>query len=355
VRSPVLETIRGQTDVVSLLEASLGHPLHAYLFLGPRGTGREEAAVAFAAALFCPDGGCGECDVCRAVLANRHPDLVLVEREGAAIRVQQAAEVVRLASRTPRLAPYQVLVLVDFDLLGEAGPVLLKTIEEPPDTTIIVVTAESVPADFVTIASRCAEVRFRPLGEAEITAALREEGCDEEFAAVVARTAGGRLDRARLLRDDPGHMARIERWRELPSLIDGTGASAVKLASQLLGAADEPVEVVRRRQADELEMLKESAEAAGERSVRGVAEIEARFRREQRRVRTDELRSGLSALADVYRRRLERSLSSEPADRSSRSAVAAIELIDEAASRLVLNVNESLLLQWLLLRLGDVA
>jgi DNA polymerase-3 subunit delta' len=343
--APVLDRVVGQASAVAALRAATRAPLHAYLFVGPPGTGREEAARAFAAALFCPNGGCGTCAVCEAVLAGQHPDLVVVERQGASISVKQAAEVVRLASRTPRAAPYQVLVLVDFHLVGQAAPTLLKTIEEPPSTTVIVVTAESVPADFVTIASRCARIEFRPLAEPELVEALMREGAERATAEAVAQVAEGRLDRARLLVGDPGLSARVARWRELPSRLDGTGATAAIAAAELVAAANEPVEVVKARQAAELEELAEHAKSVGERGVPGRADIEARHRREQRRVRTDELRAGLATLAGLYRGRLD----SGPTE--ARSAIHAIELIDEAAERLTLNVNDTLLLEWLLVRL----
>lgn len=342
---PVLERIVGQQAAVRALAAAADHPLHAYLFVGPPGTGRELAARCFAAALFCPEGGCGRCPVCTDTLAGRHPDLVVVERQGASISVRQASEVVRLASRTPRLAPYQVLVLLDFHLIGLAAPTLLKTIEEPPPTTVIVVTAESVPADFVTIASRCARVDFRPLAEADVVEALVGEGAERSLAEAVAEAAGGRLDRARVLLGDPGFSERIAAWRELPSHLDGTGATAARLAAELLEQAASPVEAVKVRQAAELDQLAAEAKAAGERSIPGRAEIEARHRREQRRVRTDDLRAGLTTLAGVYRSRL---TGSAP---SRKAAVSAIGLLDEAGARLSLNVNESLLLEWLLVEL----
>lgn len=343
--APVLERIVGQPAALRLLQASVRSPLHAYLFVGPPGTGKREAAAAFAAALFCPDGGCGACTVCTETLAGRHPDLVVVERQGASISVPQATEVVRLASRSPRAARFQVLVLVDFHLVGAAAPTLLKTIEEPPASTVIVVTAESVPADFVTIASRCARVEFRPLGESDLVDALVADGHDRATATAVAQAAQGRLDRARLLVADARFAERLARWRAVPGLLDGTGATVVRIAEELLEAANEPVEVVKSRQAAELERLAEAATQSGERGVPGRSEIEARHRREQRRVRTDELRAGLAALAGVYRLRLP---SGGP---SARHAVRAVELIDEAAGRLGRNVSEPLLLQWLLVEL----
>ena len=124
-KAPVLDRVKGQPEVVRTLRGSLVAPLHAYLFIGPPGTGRQEAAVAFAAALLCPNGGCGKCPSCEEALAGRHPDLAVTERVGATILVPQAQEVVRMALRTPRAARYQVLVLVDFDLVEEAAPVLL--------------------------------------------------------------------------------------------------------------------------------------------------------------------------------------------------------------------------------------
>lgn len=346
--APVFQRIIGQPAAVRLLAASVASPLHAYLFIGPPGTGREEAAVCFAAALFCPQGGCGVCAVCRETLARRHPDLVVVEREGAAISVPQAAEVARLALRTPRAAPYQVLVLVEFHLLGQAAPTLLKTIEEPPPSTVIIVTAESVPPDFVTIASRCARVEFRPLGESDLVEALVQDSVDRQTAEAVAKAAHGRLDRARLLVDDAGFAARIARWRELPTRLDGTGATAARLAAELVAGANEPVEVVKARQAAAAQERAATAKATGERPL-PARELEARERREQRRARTDELRAGLATLQATYCERLG---ASAPV---ARAAVRAIELIDEAGRRLTLNVNESLLLEWLTLELDRLA
>ncbi len=349
--APVLERIVGQPRAVRQLEASLQAPVHAYLFLGPAGTGKREAALSFAAALTCPNGGCGTCPSCREALAGRHPDVVVVERQGASIRVGEAQEVVALALRTPRAARYQVLVLVDFHLVEQAAPVLLKTIEEPPDTTVVVVLAENVPPEMVTIASRCVPVHFDPLASADVANVLVREGADAATAAAVADVAGGRLDRARLLVGEEGFAERLERWRSVPLRLDGTGATVVQLAEELTAAAAEPVEAVKRRQEAEMADLAAQAERLGERSVPGRSLIDDRHRREQRRVRTDEMRAGMAALASVYRGRLEGS----PPPAGVSAALRAVELLAEAAERLTRNVNELLLLEWLLLRLDSLA
>lgn len=349
--APVLDRVAGQPRAVHLLDASLKAPVHAYLFLGPAGTGKREAGLAFAAALTCPNGGCGTCTSCIEALSGRHPDIVVVERQGASIRVGEAQEVVALALRTPRVAPYHVLILVDFHLVEQAAPVLLKTIEEPPDTTIVLVLAENVPPELVTIASRCVVVHFDPLARADVESVLVREGADPVTAAAVADVAGGRLDRARLLANEEGFAERLELWRSVPLRLDGTGATVVRLAEELSAAAAEPVEAVKRRQEAEMTELAAQAERLGERSVPGRSLIDDRHRREQRRVRADELRAGMATLATVYRGRLEGS----PTSAGVSASLRAVELLAEATERLTRNVNELLLLEWLLLRLDSLA
>ena len=92
--------------------------------------------------------------------------------KGAAISIDTAREVTRLASTSPFEATRKVLVLHDFHLVKDAGPALLKTFEEPPPSTVFVILADHVPADLITIASRCVEVDFHPLTAAEVAAVL---------------------------------------------------------------------------------------------------------------------------------------------------------------------------------------
>ncbi|MGH9303866.1 MAG: ATP-binding protein [Acidimicrobiales bacterium] len=347
----VLDAIVGQERVERLLRASVAAPVHAYLFVGPQGTGRREAALAFAAALICRYGGCGACESCVEAVAGRHPDVVVVERAGASISVEQAREVARLSIRTPRAAGRQVLVLVDFHLVTAAAPALLKTVEEPPDTTVVIMIADGIPPEFVTIASRCVRVDFDPLSEESIVTVLEREGIERDHGEIVAKAAQGRLDRAKLLARDPGFAARLTAWRGVPGRLDGTGATAALLALELLSSASEPVEIVKVRQSEELEVLAAEAEQAGDRQISASEMIEERHRRERRRVRTDELRAGLAALADAYRARL---LGGLPLTGAS-VPLRAIDVVNEAAERLTRNPNELLLLEWLLLRLESLS
>jgi DNA polymerase-3 subunit delta' len=344
--APVLQRIIGQERVRRQLAAALVDPVHAYLFSGPPGAGQREAALCFAAGLLCPDGGCGTCSSCQAVFAGHHPDCTLVERRGASISVGEAREVAMLAQRSPRSAAYQVLILADFHLVDEAAPALLKTIEEPPSSTIFVVLADALVPSLTTIASRCVRVLFAPLDEDDLAGALIAEGIAEQTAREAAAAAGGRLDRARLLARDQGFAARLARWRSIPDRLDGTGATIAVLVGELVEAADELVVVLKAQQASELESLRERS---GERAMPGRQAIEERHRREQRRVRTDELRAGLATLASAYRARL----AEGGPPRALAHALSCAAAVDEAATALVRNPNEALLLQALLLRLDQ--
>ncbi len=343
----MLDRVVGQERALAVLGTSLAEPVHAYLFVGPTGSGKREAARAFAAALVCPHGGCGSCASCHDVLAGRHPDVVVVERQGASISIEEARLVTNLAQRSPRQASRQVVILADFHLVDEAAPALLKTVEEPPASTIFVILADALPPSLVTIASRCLQVEFRPLDDEILEGLLVAEGTDSAVAASAAAAAGGRIDRARLLANDPGFSERQQRWRVAPKRLDGTGATVAVLTEDLLSGADELVAVVKARQEAEFAALAEAAERAGERGVPGRQAIEERHRREQRRVRTDELRAGLGTLASAYRSQLR---GGEPA-REISVLLGCCQAIATAVELLERNPNETLLVQSLLLAL----
>ena len=341
----VFDDVIGQEAAVAALRAAVAAPVHAYLLVGPPGSGKRTAAVALAAALLCPRGGCHACDVCRRTLAWAHPDLVLVERVGPSITVDQAREVRRLALRSPTEGSRKVLVLTDFHLGREAASVLLKVLEEPPASTVFVILAEQVSPELVTIASRCVRVDFGPLTAEQVASALVVEGVDPAVAAEVGALAGGRLDRARLLANDPDFGARRAAWRSVPERLDGTGATVAVVAADLaalLGSAG--VAALEARQAAERAELEERVERTGERGA-GRKILADRHKRELRRLRHDELRFGLATLAAVYGE----ALMDGSAD--ARACVDAIAAIQSAAEAMVRNPTEALLLQDLLLRL----
>lgn len=364
----LFEQVIGQERAVATLRAAAHRPVHAYLLVGPAGTGKAAAATSFAAALLCPTAGdhpAGEvCDSCRRVLAGLHPDVVSVEREGASIGIGAARQVIRSAHLSPVEGSRKVIVLHDFHLVRDTGPALLKTLEEPPATTVFVVLAEFLPPELVTIASRCVRVDFAPLRAGQLIEALIASGVPEDRARVLAEASGGRLERARLLATDPRFEARRQAWWSIPSRLDGTGATAARIADELIALLDESVAPLRERQRAEVEALTErnarNAEVVGSgRAAKGraratkaalnagVADLEERHRREQRRQRTDELRAGLATLASAYRERL--------TGRAVPETIEAVACVDRTVKSLEFNPGELLALQALLARLGRTA
>jgi DNA polymerase-3 subunit delta' len=346
----------GQASAVSALRVAARHPVHAYLFCGHHGTGRRAAARGFAAALLCPFGGCGECATCRRALAGTHPDMVVVERTGASLSADDARRLVGLAQRRPLEGPRQVLVVLDVHLAGRVAPALLKTLEEPPASTVFVLLAETVPPDLVTVASRCVQIDFPPVPATEIARWLVTTGTEPARATQVAEGAGGDLDRARLLVTDQDFVTRLERWRAVPAQLDGHGATAGALARELLEATDSALEPLRARHAGELAALEAEAESMGERGVPGRKDLSERQHREERRWRTDELRTGLGVLARTYRDRLAGAAtgSGPGTAEAALGCEAAISLVNDAAASFTHNPNETLLLEALLVRLGRV-
>ena len=346
----VFAGVVGQGRAVALLRGAAHRPVHAYLFVGPPGLGQRAMARGFAALLLCPDGGCGDCDVCRRVLAGVHPDLVEVERVGAALSVDDAAEVVRLAYRRPLEGRRQVLVVSDLHTAWRAAPVLLKTLEEPAGETVFVLFADFVPAELATVASRCVVVELSPLSPEALAAALRDEGVEPARAEELALAAGGSPERARLLAADAHLGERRALWLSVPARLDGTGASAAALAAELHASAEEATAPLRARHAEENEELAARAEAFGARSVPGRKAIEDRQRREERRWRTDELLAGLAVLSGAYGRRL----AEATGEARLRALAQAVGAIEEAGRQMVRNPNELLMLEALLVRLSAV-
>jgi hypothetical protein len=228
--------VMGQETAVAQLEAAARAPVHAYMLVGPPGAGGRELARSFAAALLCPNRGCGTCIDCRRVLGGSHPDVVVRERSGPYITVDDAREIGQLASTTPMGGRRKVLVLVDFHLVQEAAPALLKILEEPPPTTVFVVLADHVPPELVTIASRCVRVDLSPVPAQRIAELLVGRGLEPSTARQVAESSGGRVDRALLLASDAGFAARQAAWREVPTRLgpDARGATVAAVADDLL-------------------------------------------------------------------------------------------------------------------------
>lgn len=345
----------GQPAAVAAAVAAARHPVHAYLVVGPAGTGAAALVRGLAAALLCPAGGCGRCSTCRRVLAGAHPDLVEVQRTGPALRTDEARQVVMAAQRRPLEASRQVIVVPDVHLAATAVPALLKTVEEPPPATVLVLTAETVPPELATLASRCARLALRAVPDDVVIDWLVASGVTPDVAASAARAAGGSPARAQVLAGDPELAARQARWREVPDRLDGSGAAAAALAGELVSSVDAAATMLADGQRRQVEDLVAAAEAMGERAGSARRALEERHKREQRRWRADEWRAGLAVLAGAYRDRVVAAGDGPGARLAARQAVSALELVEGAARALVRNPSERLLAEALLVRLSRLS
>ena len=335
----------GQDGAVAELRAAVATPVHAYLFVGPRGSGKRALARAFAAALLSRDRT-GD-DARRHVelaLAEAHPDLTVFERKGAKISVEQADQIIGRASRASVEGGPKILVLDEFHLVTDAGPKLLKSIEEPSAGTVFLVLADQLTPDLTTIASRCVRVDLGPVPDAAVAERLVAEGVDPQRAYEAAAVAVGDLGRARLLAGDERVALRRAAWHAVPDRLDGTGASAVEAADELLAMIADAMEPLAIAHAAELAALEERVKATGERGS-GRALLVERHKREVRRYRTDEVRAGLTELVRRYRD--EMTVAVDPT-----RALAAIEAIGSLADELIRNPNERLQLVALFVHLG---
>ncbi|MCB1014572.1 MAG: hypothetical protein KDB10_05580 [Acidimicrobiales bacterium] len=339
------DDVLGQDRAVAQLRASVAAPVHAYLFVGPPGSGRRAAARAFAADLLAADSAGDDADRHRQLaLAEHHPDLTVFVPEGASLREAEATEIIRAAVRAPVEGRRKVLVLCELHKVSTEAPKLLKTIEEPPPSTVFVILADDVPPELVTIASRAVRIDFHPVPEALVVDRLVAEGVAPAAAEDAARAASGDLDRARLLATDPELAERREAWRTVPDRLDGTGAAVMVAVDELRALIDRAQAPLTARHEREMEELAERVERYGQRGS-GAAQLTAQHKREVRRARVDEVRLGLATLA----RRAADELAEARRPQEQLDRLAAIQAASEA---LVRNPNEALLLEDLLFRLS---
>src|SRR3990172_318398 len=201
-----------------------GQQRHAYLFTGPRGVGRRTLALRFAQALNCtqplaPGEPCGTCRACTLIEKMQHPDLAVVqaEEEGSTLKVDQVRELGRSLALAPYQARYRLALLLRFEEAHiSAASALLKTLEEPAERVILLVTAESSEALLPTVVSRCEVLRLRPVPYEIVSAGLQARlGLPAERARLLAQLSGGRPGYALRLHGSPEIMQRREQ-----SLVD---------------------------------------------------------------------------------------------------------------------------------------
>lgn len=275
----VFDDLVGQDRVARYLRTAVesGQVSHAYLFVGPPGSGKTAAAKALAAAVLCDGAGCGTCDACAAVRRGAHPDVHLIAPEGAAgYLAEQVRDIIRDVQLAPISGPKKVYLISSADLFNEASAnAFLKTLEEPPDDVVIVLLAHSFDSVLPTIASRCQIVRFRRIPPSEAIALLISlTGAEaDEAGQVLAATAGSVARAAEFLRSPVRQESRATVLRVLGGLCEADGLDVLSGARLLVDAARAPLEGFKAAQvaaaAEMSDFLgKGAAKAAEERSKR---------------------------------------------------------------------------------------
>ncbi|MEO7059211.1 MAG: DNA polymerase III subunit delta' [Lapillicoccus sp.] len=242
----VWDDVIGQPEAVATLSRAVRVPTsmtHAWLLTGPPGSGRSVAARAFAAALECPDGGCGTCRECRTSLDGTHADVTVVATEGLSIKVAEMRDLVQEAALRPSVGRWRVIVIEDADRLTSYSDApanaLLKALEEPTPRTVWVLCAPSLEDVIITIRSRSRHVRLRTPPAEDVAALLvRRDGVAPAMAMYAARAAQSHVGLARRLARDEGARIRRRDVISMPGRIRTIG-DAIGAAADLASIADE--------------------------------------------------------------------------------------------------------------------
>ncbi|MEU6508776.1 DNA polymerase III subunit delta' [Streptomyces sp. NPDC046942] len=289
---------------------------HAWLFTGPPGAGRNQAARAFAAALQCvsPDRalggspGCGFCDGCHTALLGTHADVTTVAAVGAEILVKDMRDTVRKSFTSPANGRWQIILVEDAERLNEkSANAVLKAVEEPAPRTVWLLCAPSIEDVLPTIRSRCRHLNLRtPSVDAVADMLVRRDGIEPPVAAAAARATQGHVDRARRLATDPAARERRAAVLKLPLRLDEVGA-CLKAAQELVDAAAEDAkQLAEEMDGKETEELKAALGAVqGGRLPRGTAgvmkDLEDMQKRRRTRTQRDSLDIALGDLTAFYR------------------------------------------------------
>ncbi len=301
---PLFADILGQPLALTSLRQALAHEAsHAYLFAGPAGVGKSDAALAFAAGLACTSGGCSVCDTCRRVLAGLHPDVEIVSPEGAFITIDQIREINREVVMRPFEAPVRIYILLDAHTMNDpAANALLKTLEEPPPHAHFILVSDAPEGLPQTVVSRCQRVPFTPVPSPLLAAHLRDVyGLSDLDALSFARVAHGSPAHARALASDPGARGQRERLLDWARSVGDAGPFDV------LTMIDEIMHSVERRADERVKLLEDDTAARLEWApdARARARIdklhEERVKRGRRRAVAEGLDEVTTTFAAWYR------------------------------------------------------
>ncbi len=306
----VWDQLVGQRHAVTALRTAVGGQgmSHAWLFTGPPGSGRSNAAVAFAAGLECEDGGCGTCHACRTVLAGTHADVSVIRTQKLSIGVDEVRDLVRRAALAPVGNRWQIMIVEDADrLTDQACNALLKAIEEPTDRTLWMLCAPTVEDVLPTIRSRCRLVTLATPTTEEVAGYLtRVDGVNDALASYAARASQGHIGRARALARDEATRNRRREIVSLPARLTSLGACMTASANLVEVTKEEADQITSELDAREKADL-DSSYGVVERGRRprdyapALSALDKAQKTRAKRRHLDVVDRGLMDLVSVYR------------------------------------------------------
>lgn len=347
---------------------------HAWLLLGPAGSGKRPTATVMAAALNCseePGIGCGRCSVCLRIQRRRFPDVHHIVPEGPLIPVDVVREtVVPEAARSPFEGTTKVFIIEEAERMNPAAQnALLKTLEEPYQDTVFILISDDEDDLLETIRSRCRVVRLAAVPEERVVELVQRQGASPDAALLAARVAQGDLERAIALATDETVSERRQLWLSIPQRLENP-MDVQDVAAEVLAEAKASSRALEEQQEVELEEL---VDVIG--TQRGTATarnaLTKRHKRELRRHEEQILGEALDTIASFYRDVLAvRSGGHEAVtnidridelerwagtDVPSTAFVAAMQRCIDARGALVRNANPSLQIEATLMEIASLA
>lgn len=364
----VFNELVGQDDVITQLKHALYSPgamTHAWLFTGPPGSGRSNAARAFAAALI--SGGEEQGDVTARVLKGHHESLTIMSTQKSVIAIDEVRELVTRAQSAPVNSPWRVVIIEDADRMSErTANVLLKAIEEPPPATVWLLCAPSPIDVLTTIRSRCRPVRLRiPSRDAVAQLLIERDHVDPDRAKWAAAAAQNHIGRAKYMALNESADEERRQILAIPGKLTSVGAT-IRLAGRIVDEAAETAKSrVEERNASERSDLMATLGIESEKSIppsarSQIRKLEEEQKRRSVRARNDELDRIFLELMSLYRDILmyqlgiregwinagEVDLISEQANRDGPdTTLLRIDAITEARRRLQTNMSPVLIVE----------
>ena len=203
--APIWNQLFGQQEAIATLDLVVKHKRdnlnHSWLFTGPPGSGRSNAAIYFAAALVCEQDGCGQCQSCQLALSSNHPDINVLTTEKVAISIEEVRELVQASQLGGTISRFKIMIIEDADRMTErTSNVLLKALEEPPAGTVWILCAPSEADMLPTIRSRVRRIALKTPSIEEVAELLvARDGIDRKLALIVAAEAQSHIGMARRL------------------------------------------------------------------------------------------------------------------------------------------------------------